>query len=436
MLQSAPQQSSRSQLEPRYEGPDQGFDVWSYVVVLKRRKLLLILPFILVLVVGFVITMSLPPIFRSEARILVESQQIPTELVRPTVTAGAKERIQVIEQRVMTRENLLGIVEKFQLFPGKRQSLSGTELMDMMSARASLRPVELESRRRNDLTIALTVSFEYEVPQLARSVANELVTLILNEDARNRTNRASETTRFLSREVKKLETDLGTVEGQIADLKRKTVDPVSERVILQLATLRAELSEKSGIYSNTHPELVRLKRQIAALEDITAKATQSDNGLDALQNQRASIQKNLELASQRLSAARLGESLERDQFSERLEILEQAVTPIKPVKPNRPKMLAMVLALAMMAGMGSVVAAEVLNGSVRTTRDLYSLADPQLITSVPYIATRAELARQKAALRLGVVAAVPIIMFCLVAVHLFVKPLDELWLAFMARLLG
>jgi len=434
MLQSAPQQTSRSQLESRYESPDQGLDVWSYVAVLKRRKLLLILPFILVLSVGFIVTMALPPIFRSEARILVESQQIPTELVRPTVTAGAKERIQVIEQRVMTRENLLNIVEKFRLFPDKRQTLSGTELMDLMKARTSLMPLELESRRRNDLTIALTVSFEYEVPPIARSVANELVTLILSEDARNRTSRASETTRFLTREAKKLETDLGTVEGQIAEFRRK-FDAVPERVIQQLTTLRAELGEKSGLYSNAHPELIRIKRQIAALEEATARVG-GDSGLEALQNQRAAIQKSLEVANQKLDAAKLGESLERDQFSERLEILEQAVMPTKPVKPNRPKMLAMVLALALVAGMGSVVAAEVLNGSVRAARDLYSLADPQLVTSVPYIATRAELARQKAVLRLGIIASVPTVLFGLVAVHLLVKPLDELWSAFMARLLG
>jgi protein tyrosine kinase modulator len=435
MLQSAPQQAARSNLESRYESPDQGLDLWSYVAILKRRKLLLILPFILVLSVGFVVTMMLPPIFRSEARILVESQQIPTELVRPTVTAGAKERIQVIEQRVMTRENLLAIVEKFQLFPGKRQSLSGTELMDMMTARARMQPLELESRRRNDLTIALTVSFEYEIPQIARSVANELVTLILNEDARNRTNRASETTRFLTREVKKLETDLGTIEGQILELRRKSVDAVPERVMLQLTALRAELSEKSGLYSSTHPELIRLKRQIAALEEITGKVTQ-DNGLEALQNQRASVQKSLEAANQRLGAARLGESLERDQFSERLEILEQAVMPSKPVKPNRPKMLAMVLALALMAGVGSVVAAEVLNGAVRTSRDLYSLADPQLISSIPLIATRAELARQKTLLRLGIIGSVPVAVFGLLMMHLFIKPLDELWSTFIARLFG
>ena len=61
-----------------------------------------------------------PPTYLSEGKILVQSQQIPTELVRPTVTNAAQERIQVIEQRTMTRENLLAIIDKFQLFPDKR----------------------------------------------------------------------------------------------------------------------------------------------------------------------------------------------------------------------------------------------------------------------------------------------------------------------------
>jgi uncharacterized protein involved in exopolysaccharide biosynthesis len=429
------QATSRPQLPVSHEGSDQGLDLKGYIAVLRRRKALLVIPFVAVLAVGSTIALMLPPIFRSEAKILVESQQIPTELVRPTVTAGAKERIQIIEQRVMTRENLLAIVEKFKLFQGKRQSSSGTELMDMMMARVSLQPLELESRRRNDLTVALTVSFEYENPQLARSVANELVTLILNEDARNRTSRASETTRFLTREARKLETDLGTIEGQIAELKRKSVGAVPERVILQLAALRAELSEKSGLYSSSHPELVRLKRQITALEEVTARVTQVD-GLEALQNQRASVQKSLEVANQKLEAARLGESLERDQFSERLEVLEQAVMPGKPVKPNRPKMLAMVLALAMMAGLGSVVAAEVLNGSVRTSRDLYSIADPRTVTAIPYITTNAEMARQKRWLMLGMAGSLPFIFGGLAVVHFLIRPLDELWSTLLSRLLG
>ena len=70
-----------------------------------------------------------PATYLSEGKILVQSQQIPTELVRPTVTSAAQERIQVIEQRTMTRDNLVAIADKFQLFPDKRTLMSVTELV-------------------------------------------------------------------------------------------------------------------------------------------------------------------------------------------------------------------------------------------------------------------------------------------------------------------
>ena len=193
-------------MRARNEGLERGVDVWHYMAILRRRIYFLVIPFVLVFAGGFAVAMLMPAIYVAEGKLLVESQQIPTELVRPTITATAKERIQVIEQRVMTRDNLLAIADKYQVFPGKRQNLSATQLLDLMRQRTRLTPFELDQRRRNDaLTIALTVAFEYEQADIAMRVANELVTLILNEDARNRTSRAHETTSFLAREVKKLE---------------------------------------------------------------------------------------------------------------------------------------------------------------------------------------------------------------------------------------
>src|SRR5882672_4887459 len=95
-----------------------------YWQLIKRRALDFIIPFILVLVVGLAVAVLLPATYVSEGKILVQSQQIPTELVRPTVTSAAQERIQVIEQRTMTRENLLAMIDKFQLFPEKRTLMS------------------------------------------------------------------------------------------------------------------------------------------------------------------------------------------------------------------------------------------------------------------------------------------------------------------------
>ena len=74
-----------------------------YWELVKRRWILFVIPVVPILVVGLAIAALWPATYLSEGKILVQSQLIPTELVRPTVTNAAQERIQVIEQRVMTR---------------------------------------------------------------------------------------------------------------------------------------------------------------------------------------------------------------------------------------------------------------------------------------------------------------------------------------------
>src|SRR5262249_460759 len=282
-----------------------------------------------------------PPTYLSEGKILVESQQIPTDLVRPTVTAAAKERIQVIQQRVTTRDNLLAIADKYQMFADRRDRLSRTELLELMRDSIKVTPIVLDQAAGKNETIAVTVGFSNRQPDIATKAANELLTLFLNEDARNRTNRAVETTKFLSREVQRLEGELGSIETKIAEVKRQQRNsPTLQTVGGQLSPLamaKAELAAKSAIYSKSHPELRRLKAQIEALEKMDLGGPQTpaaaavpveqndSEALDALIGKRLTIQNSLETATQKLAAARLGENLERDQFSERLEVIEQAV---------------------------------------------------------------------------------------------------------------
>jgi uncharacterized protein involved in exopolysaccharide biosynthesis len=425
-------------MQAHLDRPDSGLDVWRYIGVLRRRFLYFVFPFVIIASAGFAIAMLLPAVYVAEGKLLVESQQIPTELVRSTITASAKERIQVIEQRIMTRENLLALADKYQMFAGRRQAMSGTEILDLMRTRTRMVPFELDQSRKSDtVTIALNIGFEYEHPDIAMRVANELLTLILNEDARNRTRRAQETTNFLTSEVKRLEAELGSIEGQITEFKRRySGETATEKAAVQLALLKAEFQEKSALYADAHPEMVRLKRQIVALEKVVAKTGQFESGLEALQNQRAALQKNLENASQKALAARLGESLERAQFSERLEVIEQAILPQKPTKPNRPKLLALSFALALLGGMGMVTLVHMLSGAIQGPRDLYGVADAYLLVAIPYIATKKESFRKKLRMAATISAAIGSAAVGLISVHLLLRPLDQLWASFLTRLLG
>src|ERR1700730_11994904 len=136
-----------------------------YWELLKRRALYVAIPFVIIASGGLALAMLWPPTYLSEGRILVQSQQIPTELVRPTVTNAAQERIQVIEQRTMTRENLLAIIDKFQLFPDQRALLSVTQLVELMKKDTKIEPLAealafSQYRSRNDSpTIVFTVGF-------------------------------------------------------------------------------------------------------------------------------------------------------------------------------------------------------------------------------------------------------------------------------------
>jgi protein tyrosine kinase modulator len=451
-------QNDRSQMQPPYDVDEQGLDPSHYFEILKKRKFYILIPFILVAAIGSAVVMLWPPTYLSEGKILVESQQIPTDLVRPTVTATARERLQVIEQRVMIRDNVLAIMDKYQIFADRRDTLSRTELLDLMRENIRIKSVDVDQlrARENRTTIALTVGFTNRRPDIATKVANDLITLFLNEDARNRTNRAMETTKFLAREVQRLEGDLASVENKISELKRQQRSaPVPEAVAAAqnplLATLKAELVGKSAIYSKSHPEIKRLKGQIEAIEKTNLPAPPSEpartaglgpqvdpavlDALDALITQRKSIQDNLDEAAKKFSAARLGENLERDQFSERLEVLEQAIMPQKPIKPDRPKLLALAFVAAVMAGFAGVFAVETLDRTIRGSRDLLKVVDGNLLVAIPYISTRAELRRKKSKIALVTIISIVVVLGALAAVHFLVRPLDEVWEIFVNRLI-
>ena len=415
-----------------------------YWELLKRRWVYILIPFVVIAGVGVAAALMWPPTYLSEGKILVQTQQIPTELVRPTVTNAAQERIQVIEQRTMTRDNLVAIVDKFQLFPDKRTLMSVTELVALMKKQTKIAPVDLQldfkQRTRAALdnpTIVFSVGFEYGDPATATRVANELMTRILNEDLRDRTSRATDTTKFLGREVQKLQADNAALDAKIAQLKLLQVKPAgpgtADQSTLTLGQLRAELVQRSALYSEKHPLIQSLKRQIEALEKAATApaAANSDTAtaasLDALVAQQEALQKNLDIATTKLDAARLGENLERDQQSEKLEIIEQPTIPQDPVRPNRPKVVALALALALMAGAGMTFLVEMTDKGIRRSSDLFSVIDSQLIVSIPYIITAAEVRRKKRRIILAVLACILILAGALVAAYFFLPPLDLLF---------
>lgn len=287
--------------------------------VARRRWAHFVLPALVLSAIVAVIAVVLPPVYVSTARILVESPQIPAEFVRSSFTEVADQRIRVIEQRIMTRSNLLDIARKFDLATGELAGHSSSQIVDFMRARIAIEPEQAEGRSsRGGVTIGFTVSFEHEDPNVAARIAGELVTLILAADARTRRTRIDDTTEFLEKEAQRLEQELKTMEAQVADFRSANRDAMPDRqpflimelgrlreratqvddeirvsegdhsfdgagpeadpLLTQLQALNRELLDISAVYSESHPKRKTLVSRMNVLTEKIAERNQSGSG--------------------------------------------------------------------------------------------------------------------------------------------------------------
>jgi polysaccharide biosynthesis transport protein len=208
-----------------------------YLSIIKRRAWYLAGAFVGVFGISLAVAILLPPVYQSTGTILIESQQVPLDLVPASVTSFADERIEVIRQRVMTRENLLRIIDKYRLFADEKRSLTVSEKIDEMRNAILITLVNANIKGRGQAAIAFKLSFDHRQADIASKVANELVTLFLNENIKQRTERAAETTEFLAGEAAKLKAELEKVEAQLAAYKQEHGNALPQHQELRMAMI-------------------------------------------------------------------------------------------------------------------------------------------------------------------------------------------------------
>ncbi len=296
-----------------------------YLSILRRRKWPMLAIAAVVFAAGVVVALALPPIYRSTGMVLVESQEIPHELIRSTAGSYVARRIDALSRNVMTRANLLEVIEKHDLYAESRGRQPAETVVARMRDSIELKTISGDGskagKKKGGEAVAFELSFEYGDPVVAQRVTGELISMFISENAKQRTRKASEATSFLQREVERLEGQLADIEGEIAEFKqknvgklpelaqmnlrniegtRRTLDSISRelrsleerryylqgqlaqtkkhaavraddgRVVLEredrLRILRNEYESALSLYDSSHPDVRRLKREIEMLE--------------------------------------------------------------------------------------------------------------------------------------------------------------------------
>ncbi len=479
--------------------------LWDYIAILKRRRYHFLLPAVLTATGSLFIALSLPATYLSTATLMVEDQDIPEELLS-TFRASGVQRVPIIQQQILTTSRIEDIVERMDLFqefddwPRSQvaELFRSNVLIDFVDAEMT----DPESGRPIEATIAFVLGFFSEDPQTAQKVTDELVSLFLQQSLRSRSSTVSSVSEFFGEEAEVLaqelsrreaelaafkeansgalpelyQYNLGMVERtgqQIQDLDRRTQEneqriieltaelaqlspysavtlPSGEVVMSdqeRLRTLELEYRRKSNVYSDEHPDLRRLQREIQSLRESLGVGSNPAEGGDSsdlapnnpgyvfvntqlqtaraearsIVEQRRSLSKTLERFEELVrrspqvereyqtvvrgyeSAAAAYSDLKskqtRAQFAMSAEegkrlgqftVLEPANFPMEPESPNRRAIVVLGSMLAGLVGIAFVVVAELMDTSVRGAYAVAEIVGSPPIISVPYIANTAD----------------------------------------------
>lgn len=300
-----------------------------------------------------------PATYESTGTVLIEQQEVPNDLVRSTVSGYADQRIQMIRQQVMTRPNLLEIVDRYDLYEQLRRTRAVEVVIDRMRRDITFRTIAADvidprSGNPTKATIAFALGYRSQDPGTAARVANELITLFLRRNIEDRERSAAEANAFLEDESHRLRQTINELQAQVAAFKQAHIgelpeleqvnfqllnrlddelrdldaqirsveqniiylntqlaqlSPVEERFSQsgqrimtpseRLKVLRTEQARARGLYSENHPDVVRLEREIASLE---ATVGETEGAAERLQREVAAARDELDRARDRYAA--------------------------------------------------------------------------------------------------------------------------------------
>ncbi len=249
-------------------------------------------------------------------------------------------------------------MEQYNLYPDMRTEAPSEGVIKRFSKDIEVEVISADiidkrNQHATKATIAFTVSYSSGVPETAQRVANELTSLFLGENLKSRERQARETTSFLKQEAGNLAAHIEEVEAKLSKFKQRangalpelmelnqqllnqsdreltdldqqirsaeerktylegelaTIKPntpiisvTGERILDSVERLRALRAEFAGTAANLspdHPDVIKMKQEIAGLE----KETGASPGGEEIAKQIVNAQTNLTAQMNRLGS--------------------------------------------------------------------------------------------------------------------------------------
>lgn len=491
-------------------GEPKPFDWKVYWKTAIRRRWWLLGPLFTIGAAAFGVALLWPPIYRSGALILVEQQKVPPKYVTPNVVTDLDSRLQSMTQQILSRTRLESLIKQFNLYPRERIRTPMDEVVEKMREDITIQLVP-GGNGRDDQATAFRIYYSADNPEVARQVDSELTSLFIEKSLEARTQQSISTTNFLHSQLEQAGKDLAQQEEQLRQYKMRYLGELPQQeqsnlqilnsleVQLQASTdalgraeqqkiylqslrseyqamaqssttsaanasgapgtvadaalrdLRKQLAELEAKYTPEHPDVLRVKDQIAQWESLKHGAAASppdaqgehidlattdpigqptyaevDSRLKAVEaeitndkqqsdkirkeiedvrghlsvtpvreQQLAEVTRNYENSREHYQSllqkeleSELATNLEKRQEGEQFRILDPPALPNKPYKPNRPLIMLGGWFLGLCLGVGAAGLRELTDVTVRSEEDLRKQVQIPILAQIPVLYSR------------------------------------------------
>lgn len=352
-------------------------------------------------------------IYEATAVVQIEDAQVPDQLAGATAQRqDAARRVRLIEQRLMSRDNLIRVMDKHQLFNDNPMMTMNERVFRMREA-AKIDEIVNAAQAfapGGNAPSGLLITVRLADAEKAADVANELMFSVIEQSRSRSSGKARDTLQFFAEEEARVRGEIELLEGEIADFKRANSEQLPAGIVdlrSQLTSLRDEdlaidreivtlETNASRTRAEVTAEQVNLLREqklllserAAQLQETIAGAPDVERALNGLERQMTLLQEQYNVITRRKAEAEMGQQLEDRQQTDRFEVLETALVPEFPVSRSRKKTAIMGGVASVIAGIAAAFILELMNPAIRSAAQMERALGIQPVVAVPVVRTR------------------------------------------------
>ena len=384
-----------------------------FLAAIRRRTWVIIPIFVLGCLAAAMFAKSQPKLYQAISVIQIQDARIeePVRIGMPVRQQRDPARqVRLIEQQMMARDNLIEIMDRYDLFSDP--NLSVIERVFEMRQSVFVEQIRAGAQPwQTDIPPSgLRITVQLGDPSKAAAVANDLMTSVIEQAREQGLAQARDALSFFDAEQERISTDIDKAAAEISAFKSANTDalPTAQTALRdQLATLedtKLELDQeivtlqnstarqREGVVEQQVALLIQqrnvVETRISEIEEAMARSPEVERRLDALERDLAQLQEQYTIVTQRRSDAQMEQMLEAQQQSARMDVLEAAMVPEAPISTSALKiMVAGILGSGMLA-LGVAFVLELLNPAIRTAAQLERALGVKPVVSIPVITTK------------------------------------------------